>query len=47
MKKSDLNSSMLFKMRCGDLCVLLANSDGMIFYNDNDIRQGYSDFMFH
>ena len=44
MKKSELNNSMLFKMRCGDLCVLLANSDGMIFYNDNDIRQGYSDY---
>ena len=43
MKKSDLNSSMLFKMRNGDLCVLLEdNDDAKVFCNENDIQQGYS-----
>ena len=45
MKKSDLNSSMLFKMRDGDLCVLLSDVEGNeIFYNKEDIQQGYSDY---
>ena len=45
MKKSDLNSSMLFKMRDGDLCALLSDSEGnMIFNNQEDIKQGYSDY---
>jgi len=44
MKKSELNSSMLFKMRDGDLCVLLDDFEGnRIFYNKYDIEQGYSD----
>jgi len=45
MKKSQLNSSMLFKMRDGDLCALLSDSEGnMIFNNQEDIKQGYSDY---
>ena len=45
MKKSDLNSSMLFKMRCGDLCALLSDYEGnMIFNNQEDIKQGYSNY---
>ena len=44
MKKSELNSSMLFKMRCENLYVLLANGGNMVFYNGNDIRQGYSSY---
>jgi len=45
MKKSDLNSSMLFKMRDGDLCVLLSDYEGNnIFCNQNDLKQGYSDY---
>jgi hypothetical protein len=46
MNKSDLNSSMLFKMRCGDLCVLLDDMDGgKIFCNYEDIEQGYSSYL--
>jgi len=45
MKKSQLNSSMLFKMRDGDLCALLSDSeDNMIFNNKEDIKQGYSSY---
>ena len=45
MKKSELNSSMLFKMRDGDLCVLLSDIKGNnIFCNQNDLKQGYSDY---
>jgi len=44
MKKSELNSSMLFKMRDGDLCVLLEDIEGSkVFCNKYDIEQGYSD----
>ena len=45
MKKSELNSSILFKMRDGDLCALLSDSEGnMIFNNQKDIQLGYSDY---
>ena len=45
MKKSDLNNSMLFKMRDGDLCALLDDIEGnMIFNNQEDIKQGYSSY---
>jgi len=45
MKKSELNSSMLFKMRDGDLCVLLSDLEGnMIFNSQEDIKQGHSSY---
>ena len=45
MKKSDLNSSMLFKMRDGDLCALLDDNEGnKVFCNKEDIEQGYSSY---
>ena len=45
MKKSDLNSSMLFKMRDGDLCALLDDVDnGKMFCNKEDIQLGYSSY---
>ena len=44
MKKSQLNSSMLFKMRDGDLCALLDDVEGKVFCNKEDIKQGYSDY---
>jgi len=45
MKKSQLNSSMLFKMRDGDLCALLDDvENGKVFCNKEDIQQGYSSY---
>jgi len=45
MKKSELNSSMLFKMRDGDLCALLDDiENGKMFCNKEDIQQGYSSY---
>jgi len=45
MKKSELNSSMLFKMRDGSLCVLLPDSDNnQTFCDKEDIEQGYSSY---
>jgi len=45
MKKSELNSSMLFKMRDGDLCALLDDIENeKMFCNKEDIKQGYSDY---
>ena len=40
MKKSDLNSSMLFKMRNGNLCVLLETINDMVFYKRQEIIDG-------
>ena len=40
MKKSDLNSSMLFKMRNGNLCVLLETINDMMFYKRQEIIDG-------
>jgi len=43
MKKSQLNSSMLFKMRNGVLFALLSDIEGdLIFYDKIDIEEGYS-----
>lgn len=44
MNKSDLNSSMLFKIRDNGLCALLErNSDNsLVFYDKNRIRNGNS-----
>ena len=43
MKKSDLNSSMLFKMRNSNLYALLSDIEGnLIFYDKIDIAEGYS-----
>ena len=43
MKKSDLNSSMLFKMRNDVLYALLSDIEGnLIFYDKIDITEGYS-----
>ena len=44
LKKSQLNSSMLFKMRDGDLCALLDDVEGKVFCNKEDIEQGYSSY---
>ena len=45
MKKSQLNSSMLFKMRDGDLCALLDDiENGKMFCNKEDIQLGYSSY---
>jgi len=45
MKKSELNSSMLFKMRDGDLCTLLDDvENGKMFCNKEDIQLGYSSY---
>ena len=45
MKKSELNSSMVFKMRDGDLRALLDDMESnKVFYNKEDIQQGYSDY---
>ena len=45
MKKSELNSSMVFKMRDGDLCALLDDiENGKMFCNKEDIQQGYSSY---
>ena len=45
MKKSELNSSMLFKMRDGDLCALLDDVESnKVFCNKEDIQQGYSSY---
>ena len=45
MKKSQLNSSMLFKMRDGDLCALLDDIENeKMFCNKEDIQLGYSDY---
>jgi len=40
MKKSDLNSSMLFKMRNGNLCVLLETINDKMFYKRQEIIDG-------
>ena len=44
MNKSDLNSSMLFKIRDEGLCVLLnRNGDNFqVFYNKNNIVKGHA-----
>ena len=45
MKKSELNSSVLFKMRDGDLYALLDDVESnKVFCNKEDIKQGYSDY---
>jgi len=44
MKKSELNSSMLFKMRDGKLYVLLPDhEEDLVFYDVDDINAGYSE----
>jgi len=40
IKKSELNSSMLFKMRNGNLCVLLETINDMVFYKRQEIIDG-------
>jgi len=40
MKKSELNSSMLFKMRDGNLCVLLETINDKVFYKRQEIIDG-------
>lgn len=42
MKKSDINHCMVFKMRGGDICVLLLrNKNEQIFYAMPNLRHGY------
>lgn len=44
MKKSELNGSMLFKMRNDRLCALLMDYEGdFILYDKDDITSGYSE----
>jgi len=44
MKKSELNSSMIFKLRCGALCVLLDNfiNKDKSFYDKECISEGFN-----
>jgi len=47
MNKSDLNTSMLYKIRDGRLCVLLnGENNEMMFFNKNNINKGVGDVMF-